>query len=107
MPQGQKGYPNLKVVEANDLARIYSWKAVPPDNPRLTGTPDSTLLNRTEGYEVLAFINKFCKEHQIGGRRLGKSEALKVERMVHAHPGSIRSHANVRTWIEENWSRYS
>lgn len=39
----------------------YSWTAIDGDNPKITGIPDSTLLNREEGYEVLAFINRFAK----------------------------------------------
>lgn len=96
----------VNALTASDLQHAYSWNAVPPDNPRLSGPPDSALLNRSEGYEVLNFINRFCSTHQIGGRLLGKVEALKVERMIRAHPGHIRSHANVRAWIVENWSRY-
>lgn len=43
----------------------YSWKAIGDDNPKITGVPDSTLLNREEGYEVLAFINRFAVKHAL------------------------------------------
>lgn len=96
----------MTVISANDLALRYSWTAVPPDNPRLTGAPDSSLLNRSEGYEVLSFINRFCAQHTIDGRPMGKFDALKVERMIQAHPAHIRGQQNVKTWIKDNWSSY-
>lgn len=41
----------------------YKWTAYANDDPRITGKPDSTLLDRSEGYEVLAFINAFVDKH--------------------------------------------
>lgn len=74
----------------------YSWKTIPPDDPRVTGVPDSTLLNRNEGYEVLAFINRISPT---------VATALKAERLIKQHlPGNVRSHANVLTWITTNWA---
>ena len=46
--------PHLK---RDDLQFDYQWSAIPPDDARLTGKPDDVLLNRREGYEVLAFLN--------------------------------------------------
>lgn len=96
----------MTTITAQDLQYKYSWTTIRPDDPRVTGTPDSTLLNRGEGYEVLPFINRFCEKHTIDQRKMTKSEALKVERMVHSHPGSVRSHSNVTSWIKENWIKF-
>lgn len=75
----------------------YQWTAIPPDSPRLTGIPDSTLLNRHEGYEVLAFLNRVCTE--------SLDQALKAERAIHDHlPSNLRSHAHVLQWLQSNWS---
>lgn len=81
----------------------YSWTTTGDDVPKITGIPDSTLLNREEGYEVLAFINRFAKKHSFRQ----KDSGLKVESMIHDHlPGDVRSHANVEKWLVENWKNY-
>lgn len=78
----------------------YFWNALSGDNPKITGEPDSTLLNRKEGYEVLYFINKFS---EINGFKQ-KDSARKVERMIREEvPNDKRSQENIRTWIEQNW----
>jgi hypothetical protein len=65
----------------------------------VTGKPDSTLLNRHEGYEVLHFLNRISKD---------KAGALKGERLIRNHlPGEARSHANVLKWLIDNWTRYN
>lgn len=96
----------MQTISSTDLQYTYSWNAIPPDNPRVTGQPDSTLLNRREGYEVLPFINRFASTHNINGRPFTKAEALKVERMIRSAPGSARSHANVKQWILDNWLKH-
>lgn len=81
----------------------YSWTAIDNDNPKITGVPDSTLLNREEGYEVLAFINRFAVKHSFKQKISG----LKVETMIHDHlPEDTRSHANVEKWLVANWKKY-
>lgn len=55
----------MALLQKTDLVFEYSWKAIAPDDPKVTGKPDSTLLNRSEGYEVLAFINRFAEKHSF------------------------------------------
>lgn len=72
----------------------YSWTAYGDDDPKVTGEPDRTLLNRKEGYEIFYFINKMASIY-------------KLEKMIHDQlPGDIRSQKNVKTWIIENWDNY-
>lgn len=93
----------MALINRNDLQFSYSWTVVSPDDPRVTGTPDSTLLNRSEGYEVLAFINRIATASDWPT----KAPALKVERLIKTHlPGDVRSHKNVWAWIVANWSSY-
>ncbi|MDQ0594019.1 hypothetical protein QFZ37_002388 [Chryseobacterium ginsenosidimutans] len=80
----------------------YSWTAISPDNPKVTGEPDSTLLNRSEGYEILYFINKLCD----GWNFTDKSSATKIEKMIRYEvPTDIHSQQNIKNWISENWTK--
>lgn len=85
------------VITADQLQfKDYSWRAVPPDDPRVTGSADSTFLNRREGYEVLAFLNRICTE---------LAQAWKAERLIRNNlPADVRSRANVLAWLQRNWA---
>ena len=77
----------------------HAWNAIPPDDPKVTGRPDSTLLNRHEGYEVLAFLNRNCADLPA---------ALKAERLIRqVLPATVRSHVNVFNWLKTNWQIYA
>ena len=94
----------MSLMKKSDLAFTYSWSVVPPDSPRITGEPDSTLLNRHEGYEVMYLINKLAVTWELAQ----KSSGLKMERMIRDHlPSDIRSQANVKAWIQKNWKSYA
>lgn len=78
----------------------YSWTALKGDDPKISGEPDSTLLSRKEGYEVLYFINKFSDKY--GFKQ--KVSAIKVERMIRDEvPNDIRSQEKIKEWILKNW----
>lgn len=88
-------------LHKNDLKyhAQYDWTVVGNDDSNVTGKPDSTLLNKREGYEVLNFINKLAKE-----KNWTKKEALKAEDMIYRElPSDIRSQKHVVNWIEANW----
>lgn len=94
----------MPLLSKTDLKYTYSWTAIAPDNPKVTGVPDSTLLNRGEGYEVLAFINRFANTHSFKQ----KASGLKTERLIKEHlPGDTRSHKNVSKCLVDNWNNYS
>jgi hypothetical protein len=94
----------MPLLSKADLKYTYSWTAIAPDDPKVTGVPDSTLLNRGEGYEVLAFINRFADTHSFKQKALG----LKTEKLIKEHlPGDTRSHKNVSKWLVDNWKNYS
>lgn len=93
----------MALLISNDLQYQYSWTAIAPDDARVTGVPDSTLLNRNEGYEVLAFLNRLAH----ASKWTNKAPALKAEIMIKNHlPGNIRSHANVWQWLVDHWQQY-
>jgi hypothetical protein len=83
-------------VTKQDLQYQYQWNAIPPDDARATGAPDNVLLNRNEGYEVLAFLNKTSTS---------KGGALKAERLIRNHlPGDVRGRKHVLDWLIANWN---
>lgn len=78
----------------------YSWTVISGDNPKVTGVPDSTLLNRKEGYEIIYFINKLS---EIFGFKQ-KASAIKIEKMIRNEvPKELHSQKNIKEWIEKNW----
>ncbi len=87
------------VITADQLQYTYSWSAIPPDDPKVTGIADTTFLNRHEGYEVLPFLNRICTTY---------AGAIKAEAMIRNHlPGDVRSRKNVFVWLKANWKRFT
>lgn len=91
----------MAVIQKDDLVyNDYSWTVYQNDDPKVTGNPDDTLLNRMEGYEVLYFVNKFCEMHSLKQ----KASANKVERLIRNDvPSYIHSQNKVAEWIVTNW----
>jgi hypothetical protein len=76
----------MAFLSRQDLKFDYQWSAIPPDDARVTGAPDNLLLNRREGQEVLAFLNKTSAS---------EDGALKAERLIRNHlPGEVRGRKN-------------
>jgi hypothetical protein len=93
----------MNFLKSNLLYNHYSWTAMPGDNPKISGVPDSTLFNRNEGYEVLYLINKFLEKHSLSSIQAGQ----KVERMIRVGlPGDVRSQRNVMDWVAANWKKF-
>jgi hypothetical protein len=86
-----------------DDGKYYKWIAVADhDNPYYRKGADYSELNRTEGYEVLYFINhlgdKYWDEPTL-------STYQKIERMIRFDiPSDIRTHKKVADWIVANWN---
>lgn len=60
----------MGVITKSDLNYEYSWTSTKEDDPKISGEPDRTLLNRNEGYEVLYFINKFCEIYDLKQKKI-------------------------------------
>lgn len=82
----------------------YKWTAqADHDNPYYRYGSDATLLNRTEGYEVLYFINHITPKHWAATL----TNYQKVEKMIRYDvPSTTRSHKGVEDWIVSNWYRF-
>lgn len=91
----------MALISATQLYyKDYSWTAIHGDNPKVSGVPDNTLLNRREGYEILYFVNKFAEIHGFKN----KESAIKTERMIREEvPHNIHSQRNIKEWIDTNW----
>ncbi|MEI6754970.1 MAG: hypothetical protein WCK78_17620 [Paludibacter sp.] len=94
----------MSLIAKEDLYYTdYSWVATyVNDDPKITGKPDSTELNRREGYEILYFINKVSEIWSFKQ----KNSAIKVEQMIRNEvPKEIRSQEKIKEWISENWPK--
>lgn len=84
----------------------YSWHARDErDDPRITGEPDSTLLDRTEGYEMLYFVNKCAEKWNWSNSSVASYQ--KIERSVRAHvPSHIRAQSAIKSYIEQHYKEW-
>lgn len=70
---------------------------------KVTGPLDATLLNRTEMYEMLYFINKYMENENL----YSVSDGHKIEKMIKEYvPSNIKSQENIKNWIRTNWNQY-
>jgi len=88
--------------QRGDLKLTYSWRAAAEhDNSRIIGFPDNILLDRHEGYEVLPFLNRYMTEKQWTTQStLNRLEDALRDKV----PGTIRSHSNIKKWLNDNFS---
>ncbi|OXB04432.1 hypothetical protein [Flavobacterium pectinovorum] len=93
----------MGLITKSDLHyKDYTWTTVLGDDPTVSGEPDNTLLSRKEGYEILYFVNKFSEKNNFKN----KDSAIKVEKMIRNEvPKETRSQKDIKTWIEQNWTK--
>ena len=84
----------------------YTWtNTFDNDDPAYIQAQDNSELNKTEGYEVLNFINSIHKgwgwpEHK-------HSYYKKMERMIRLHmPSDIRTRIEIRDWLAQEWLKH-
>lgn len=82
----------------------YKWTAgADNDNPNITGKPDSTMLNRSEGYEMLYYINRLA--YLWGWSKDNIPPMQRLEKIIREMvPSNIRTHGGIRQWIQNNYS---
>lgn len=83
----------------------YKWTArADHDDPRFIGAQERSMLNRTEGYEMLWFINSLAKTWNWTNIALSSYQHL--ERIIRENvPGDIRTHNEIRQWIANRYER--
>jgi hypothetical protein len=81
----------------------YKWVArADHDNPKIIRGVDSAELNRTEGYEMLYFINSLATTWMWDGVALASYNHL--ERIIRNEvPSNIQTHSGIRDWISSHY----
>lgn len=76
----------------------YRWSArANHDNPKFIGDQEHSELNRTEGYEMLYFINSLAKTWNWGENT---AACQRLEKIIKTDvPSDIRTHTKIRNWI--------
>jgi hypothetical protein len=93
----------MAYTKSNMVYTDYKWNAGSSnDNPKITGKPDSTLLNRHEGYEMLYFINRCA--YLWGWDENNILPMQRLERIIRERvPSDTRTHGGIREWISRNY----
>lgn len=85
----------------------YVWSTkYTKDDPRVTGQPDSTLLSRKEGWEMIYFVNKLA---QIWGWKdsIHPRSYQKIERSIREYvPSTIRTQKDIQSYIETQYQGF-
>lgn len=83
----------------------YKWTAkADHDNPKIIGGNEKSELNRTEGYEMLYFINSLALSWNWPQNALNSMQSL--EKIIRERvPSNIRTHIEIKTWIEANYTK--
>jgi len=81
----------------------YKWSArADHDNPKIIGGNDSAQLNRTEGYEMLYFINSLAKSWNWND---SLNSCQRLERIIrNIVPSTTRTHSGIKAWIEARYA---
>lgn len=79
----------------------YKWVArADSDNPKIILGTDHAELNRSEGYEMLYFINSLAKSWNWNAPLVSYQH---LERVIRQEvPSNTRTHSGIKTWIEAN-----
>jgi hypothetical protein len=77
----------------------YTWHVSPGDNPKITGTPDSSRLSKKEGYEVVDFINAYAEKRSLKTQ----ASAYQIEDLMHESSSVMRT--EVIAYIESKWNK--
>lgn len=90
----------METFSQTDLIYHYQWSQYPPDDPRISGPPDSTIFDKQQGQEVLYIINILADHLAWDVRSFGK----KVEQLIHDQlPEAIIRQDETIQWIKDNW----
>ena len=91
--------------ERSQMLYNYSWQAkAAHDNPYYTRGIDHSEINKSEGYEVLYFLN------HIGRKRWSSEPSTvtyqKMERILKNYVPPRSTHKKAEEFIVSNWNNY-
>ena len=88
--------------------KYYKWTAAADqDNPNYRHGTDRKELDRTEGYEVLPFINKVGDDYWAVNTRPTLEAYQKIEKMIRYDvPSKTQDREEIAQWIIDNWSKH-
>jgi hypothetical protein len=94
----------MSYTKANMVYTDYKWNArADHDNPKIIGGTDHAELNRTEGYEMIYFINSLAKTWNWNNDSLNSYRRL--EKIIREQvPSNIRTHSGIKEWISAKYS---
>ena len=93
----------METFKKSDLVYTYNWTPYDSDDPRISGTPDTTLFNRKEGLEALYMINYLTDHLAYGVDSFGH----RIEKLLHDHlPEEINTQEEPIAWIKNNWTHH-
>jgi hypothetical protein len=91
---------NTQFYDKEDLIYSYRWSQYSEKDPRISGDPDNTWLDRAQGGEILYLINLFAAKRSFTSKHSGS----KIEKMLNLYvPADINTQMEVINWIEERW----
>ncbi|RYE53700.1 MAG: hypothetical protein EOP48_13850 [Sphingobacteriales bacterium] len=82
----------------HDLKYQYSWIRTEGDS-KVTGFPDNIFLNRSEGFEVLHFLNKYMTDRRLTTLQDFRTLERSIKNDV---PSNYHSHAHIKDWLDKN-----
>ncbi|MGE6221091.1 hypothetical protein ACQKCH_14785 [Nubsella zeaxanthinifaciens] len=92
----------MKYQKSQMVYQDYKWNArADHDNPKFVGAQERSMLNRSEGYEMLDFIDRLASDWKWGDN-LGARQRL--EKIIREKvPSNIRTHDEIKKWISSNY----
>lgn len=95
----------MAFLRSDMLYKDYKWTAkADHDNPNYRQGTDHSEINKTEGYEVLYFLN------HIGKKRWNPEPAVatyqKMERILRDHVPGKSTHKEAEDFIIKYWKNY-
>lgn len=90
-----------------DDGEYYKWAAADAnDDPNYLKGTEYSELNRTEGYEVIGFINRLGDKYWTNQAANTKTYQ-KIEKMIRYDvPVEIKDHTEIGKWIVSNWNQH-
>ena len=83
----------------------YKWQAAADhDNPYYKKGADHSELNRTEGYEILYYINHLANRFWDGQQSIALYHKLETA-IRYTVPKDRRTHRRIEEWLLANWSK--